>query len=438
MAGGTWTTQNKVRPGVYVNFASEKKAAGTIGERGIVTMALPLNWGQSGKVLEIHAGENTTSLLGYDITSEEMLLVREALKRAKTLLLYRLNEGVKASASLDALTVTARYGGIRGNDLSVVIQTHIDDSALFEVKTYLAGIEVDQQTAATVEELKSNDWVTFSGTGALQSTVGLPLTGGANGSVTNQNHLDYLSSVEVFDFHTLALPSDDAQLKSVYTAFVKRIREEEGRKIQAVIADYPAADYEGVISVKNGVILSNGTELNAAQATAWVAGATAGSQINQSLSYQAYEDAVDVSPRYTNKQIESALKSGEFVFTHNNGRAIVEQDINSLTSLTPDKGKPFSKNRVIRVLDGIANDFRRIFETFYIGKVDNSGDGRSLLRHECIRYLETLQAMQAIQNFDAQNDISVVQGQDSDSVYIETNIQPVDAIEKIYMKVMVK
>lgn len=115
----------------------------------------------------------------------------------------------------------------------------------------------------------------------------------------------------------------------------------------------------------------------------------------------------------------------------------MEQDINTLTSLTQTKSKVFCKNRVIRVLDGINNDFVRIFSNFYIGKVDNNADGRNLLKNECISYLDILQGINAIQNFNSQSDIVVQQGIDADSVYIETYTQPVDSIEKIYMKVQV-
>jgi Phage tail sheath protein. len=132
------------------------------------------------------------------------------------------------------------------------------------------------------------------------------------------------------------------------------------------------------------------------------------------------------------------LEAGEFLFTASGGKAIVEQDINSLTSFTVDKGKKFSKNRVIRVLDGIGNDFKRIFESYYLGKVNNDADGRSLLKVEMISYLNSLQDAGAIQNFDSQTDVTIVAGTDSDSVYVDLNVQPIDAIEKIYMKVKVK
>ena len=95
MAAGTFTTQNKVRPGVYVNFDSAPQAVGVIGERGIATIPLPLSWGESGKVLTLQAGEDTFAQLGYPITAPQMLLVREVLKRASTLLIYRLNTGTR-------------------------------------------------------------------------------------------------------------------------------------------------------------------------------------------------------------------------------------------------------------------------------------------------------------------------------------------------------
>lgn len=438
MAGGTWTTQNKVRPGVYINFKSEPQAQAAAGERGTVTMALPLSWGEPRKIIQIEVGDNLKEALGYDITAPQLLLVRETLKRAKTLLLYRLNEGVKAAATAGNLTATAKYGGSRGNDIQIVVQANIDDNAKFDVKTLVDHQEVDVQTVSAIAELADNAWVSFSGSGALTATAGLALAGGADGTVTNQDHADYLSAIEVYEFQTMALPSAESALKSVYAAFVRRLREEEGRKIQCVLENYPIADYEGIISVKNGVVLADGTVVDSVKATAWVAAATAGAQVNQSLTYQAYDDAVDVDKRYTNAQIEAALRSGEFVFVPNNGRAIVEQDINTLTGFSPDKGKPFAKNRVIRVLDGLANDFKRIFETSYIGKIDNSADGRSLFRNECVKQAEAYQNMNAIQGFNSQTDVVVMAGDSVDSLFVEAYIQPVDAIEKIYMKVQVK
>ena len=436
--GGNWTVQNKVRPGVYINFKSEAQALGTLGERGIVSLPLTLPWGPAKQVIAVEAGADTIDTLGYSITAPQLLLVREALKRARTLLLYRLNAGVKATATIGTMTVTAKYGGVRGNDISIVVETNIDDSAKFDVKTLVSGQEVDSQTVETIEELQSNNWVDFSGSGTLTTTAGTPLTGGDDGSVTQQDYLDYLAAIEVYEFNTIGLTATDSATKAVFVSFARRLRDDEGKKIQIVMENYPEADYEGVISVKNGVVLSDGTTLTAAQAVAWVAGATAGAAANQSLTYDAYDGAVDASPRYTNSQIVAALQNGEFVFTGIDGRAVVEQDINTLKTFTPDKGKAFSKNRVLRVLDGLGNDYLRVFSQSYIGKVPNNDDGRNLFKSECINITNQYQNIGAVQNFDPQTDIEVLPGSDSDSVVVNQWVQPVDSIEKIYMTVTVR
>lgn len=438
MAGGTWTTQNKDRPGVYINYVSAPSALGAVSDRGVVSLALSLPWGVPKQLMTLEAGEDITQLIGFSLSDPAALLIREALKRARTLLLYRLNTGTAATATAGELIITANHGGTRGNDLTIVVQENVDDETLYEVSTLLDGVEVDKQTVTTIEGLVANAYVSFNQSGELTATAGAPLTGGSDGTVQNQDHIDYMAAIELHDVNTIAYTGSDPVLKGIYTSFIRRLREDEGKKIQAVMENYPLADYEGIISVKNGVVLSDGTTLTAAQATAWVAGATAAAPMNQALTYQSYDDAVDVIPRYTNSQIIESLRNGELVFTPMNGRAVVEQDINTLTSFTPERSKAFSKNRVMRVLDGIANDMLRIFSDYYLGKVNNDADGRSLLRNEMVTYLSALQGMGAIQEFDSQSDIFLTMGSASDSVYVELAVQPTDAIEKIYMKVTVR
>lgn len=168
-----------------------------------------------------------------------------------------------------------------------------------------------------------------------------------------------------------------------------------------------------------------------------MAGATAGAAPNESLTYDAYDGAVDVATKYTNSQIIAALQDGEFVFSAKDGRAVVEQDINTLTTFTPEKGKSFRKNRVLRVLDGLANDYMQVFSQSYIGKVPNNDDGRNLFKSEIINIVNQYQNIGAIQNFDPQTDLEVLPGADVDDVVVNQWIQPVDSIEKIYMTVTV-
>ncbi|MEJ3717114.1 phage tail sheath family protein [Paenibacillus polymyxa] len=441
MPGGTWVTQNKVRPGVYINIVSDPKSLSSLGERGTVALPLMLPWGAAKQIITINAGDDVSKVLGYDITHASLLLVKEALKRASKLLVYKLNEGTKATVTSGNLVATAKYGGVRGNDISIVIQADIDTPSNFNVRTLVEGREMDLQKVANIDGLVANDWVSFKAAATdkiLAATAGAPLVGGANGTVTNTDHSDFLAAVETQSFNTIGVVSTDQTLKSIYVSFVKRLRESEGRYVQIVLSDYPTADYEGVISTRNGVVLSDGTIIDKVNVVAWVAAAEAAALVNQSLTYTAYDDAVDVDIRLTNSETVSALQNGEFVFSFSNDRAIVEQDINTFRSYVPKKGKERSKNRVIRVLDSIGNDLKKVFERYYIGKVDNNADGRNIFKKEGIAYMELLQSINAIEDFNSQTDFVVTAGEDKDAILVNTGVKPVDAAEKIYMEVQVR
>lgn len=64
-----------------------------------------------------------------------------------------------------------------------MITEDVDNEDSFFVSTVVDGEIQDQQTAKTADELTANDWVVFSGTGALAATVGAPLVDGADGTV---------------------------------------------------------------------------------------------------------------------------------------------------------------------------------------------------------------------------------------------------------------
>jgi hypothetical protein len=439
MAGGTWTRQNKVRPGAYINFKSKSRTPVTIGERGIVTMPLILPFGPEKQILEIDASTNLFDLMGFYSTDSEVFLIGEALKRAKTLLLYRLNDGQKAAAVIGELTVEAKYGGTKGNGIKIVIQNNIDDETAFDVITLMGSSEIDKQTGVkTIADLVSNPLVVFKGEGTstLTTTAGIPLENGTDAAVTNQNYIEYLAAVELYEFNTMGMPTKDGSIKSVAASFIKRLREQEGRKVQVVLEKYPEADYEGVISVKNGVKLSDGTIISSDKAVAFVAGATAGANINESNTYSHYDGAVDVDIRYTDGEIKAALLNGEIVFTIINQKVVIEQDINTLKTFTKDKGKVFRKNRPIRTLDGINNDAKLLWATTYTGKEDNNADGRDLYRKDIIKLLEAYQKNNALQNVIPE-DVEIAAGDDGDAVTAVIAAQPVDSMEKLYMTVEV-
>lgn len=448
MTGGIWLTQNKERPGVYINFKSTPKPLGSLGDRGIGTFPMTMSWGPEEKIITLANGEDTFDKLGYSLTDTQMLPVRQFFKGTDntaspvTLYLWRLKSGgVKATAITNGLTIAAKYAGIRGNDISVVISVNVDDLTKFDVDTIVDNTVQDTQSGVSkIGDLVSNAWVNFSGTPAtaLVATVGITLTGGTDGSVTPAAYIDYLEEIEPYYYNSMGCMATSNSIIELFTAYTQRLVNEEGRYAQLIVANYPAADSECVTSIKNGVVLDTGDTIPPEMVVAWLTGASAGANINQSLTYATYPGAIAVTTAYSNTDIIAAIRAGEFVFTPvKDGTVHAEYDINTFTHFTPTKGKSFRKNRVIRVLQGFGNDVQTIFSKYYIGKTDNDGDSRSILKAELISYCNTLVGIHALKNFVAKDDIAVLEGEDSDAVLIESNIQPTDSTDKIYIAVTV-
>lgn len=441
IGGGTFTVQNKILPGAYINFVSAGRAA-QLGSRGVVALPLELNWGPENKVFAVTAEDfNRTAIdvFGYDPTDASLLLVREALKRAKTLLAYRVNSGgQKASATVGGMAVTAKWGGTRGNDLKVAILTNADDATKVDVVTYLGTMEVDRQTVPADSgsaNLKDNNFVTFGEAETLTPTSATALTGGSNGTVDGTAYSNFLNAIEVEAFNVIGYPGTDETIKALIAAFVKRLRYDNGVKIVGVLYQYDGDDI-GLINVKNGVILADGTTITGDKAVAWVAGASAGAEVNESLTNVAYDGAVDVDIKYTKSQYEAAIQNGEFAFYADNGKARVLTDINSLVTFGDGVSEDWTSNRVVRVMDGWANDVARIFGERYIGTVTNSDTGRELFKADLVSLAMQYQAIDAISNFESA-DIVIQQGNGKRDVVVNCALQPNDSIEKLYMTVTV-
>jgi len=440
MAGGTWIDQNKVRPGVYINYKSAPASLATMGERGVVAIARVLDWGEQGKFYTIEEPSDCAKI-GHSITDDEMLFVRQILlgsnrtQGATKILLWSLSTtgGAKATVTLTNLVVTAKYNGTYGNRLAVDV-TAVDTNYL--VQTYLDGRVVDAQTVSAVSGLSANDYVVFTGT-TLAAAEKTSLTGGLNGTAADNAYSDFLSALELQKFDVVIYDGVEAVTKTAFAEFVKRLSNQEGVKCQAVLSDTTNPDNECIINVyPQAVTLADGSTLAASELTWWVGGATAGANVFDSLTYAAYPDAVSINPILTSSQQEAAINAGKFALISQFDKIQVLTDINSFTTFSVEKGKAFRKNRVIRTIFGLCNDIYRTFALYYIGAVHNDEEGRKALKAEILDLMNRYQGNRALQNVEAE-DVTVLQGVDSDAVVIEIYCQPVDSIEKIYINITI-
>lgn len=431
LGGGTFTAQNKKLPGTYINFASASRASASLSDRGIVAIPLLMDWGAADEVFEVSNEKfvnNSLKIFGYDYSHDKMKGLRDLFKNTKTLYAYRLNgKGTKATNTY----AEAKYSGIRGNDLKIIISKNVDDETKFDVKTVLEFKEMDVQTVKNSSELVANDWVTFK-SAELQETASTPLASGTNGTeVTTSEYQAFLNAIESYSFNALGCPVEDAKINELFVTFTKRMRDEVGAKFQTVVYRKPA-DYEGVISVENEVT----DDVNKASVVYWTTGAQAGCAVNKSLTNTAYDGEFKIKVDYTQSQLADALESGKFIFHNVTGEVRVLEDINTFTSVTDEKSIDFSNNQTIRVIDQIANDVATLFNTKYLGKIPNNASGRISLQSDVVAIHRALEDIQAIENFSA-DDIVVAQGDTKKSVVLTDKITVINAMSQLYMSCVI-
>lgn len=255
------------------------------------------------------------------------------------------------------------------------------------------------------------------------------------GDAENENYLcsDWMPVLAAYDFNVLAYFNESKDETKLVCDEVIAWRDELGKKVQVVVPNYKA-NHEGVISVYadwNG--MGDHYEL-----VPWVAGALAGCKINESCTNMLYDGEVpmDNLPE-TQAELEEHIKNGEFVFHQVYGEVRVLEDINSLTTVTKEKGEDFKSNQTIRVIDQIANDIARMYNNKYLGKVQNDKSGRVSLWGDIVKHHRELEAIGAIEPFDTSL-LTVEQGANKKSVVVNDAISVVGAMAQLYMTVVIK
>lgn len=432
LGGGSFTTQNKVLPGAYINFVSAASANATLSDRGIATMPLELDWGPENEVFTV-TGEDfkrkSEEIFGYAYNNEKLKGLRDLFRNARILYAYRINSGGVKAANEYA---TAKYSGVRGNDLKIVIQESADNDTLFDVSTYLETTRIDLQTVQSAAELADNAFVTFKTDSELIITAAAPLTGGTNGTVDGTAYQTYADHIESYSYNTMGIVTTDEKVKKLFIAFNKRLRDDLGIKFQLVIHKEPA-DYMGVINVKNKV---TDTGCSEASLVYWVTGAECSCPVNKSCQNKQYDGEFSVDTKLTQTDLVNAIKNGEFVLHSVNSDVRVLSDINSMVTITETSGDIFKDNQTIRVIDQLANDDAVLFNTKYLGAVPNDESGRISLWSDLVKIRTELQELGAIENF-SDSDVTIEQGESKKAVVVTSAVEIVNAMDKLYMMVTV-
>lgn len=427
MAGGNWTASNPpTLPGLYMNFVSSALATIQGGAQGVVAMPIKANWGPVGSFVTISNEQDLINNFTEDTTNSASAypsVYFALLGGANKVLAYRLTDGTdtKASVTLQSasstnlVTATAVYTGTRANNFNITIQTNAldatkKDAILYEGTTKLRTVTFDGTAAGLVSAWNGNNiHITMSkvADGSLNNVSNVALTGGTSGNsgVANTQYTAFLNVAETTNFNILSLDGvTDSATQTAVASWVQRVRG-QGKGVQVVFGTTSANDtastvaassvtaaagfnYEGVVYVGTGAIL-NGVSYTSAQIACYVAGLIAGQALSQSTTY-APTPFSDVTRRWTKTEQAQAITGGVFILIFDGSIVKPLMGVNTLTTLRTGQTNAFKKIRSIRVMDQINTDLQSTAEANYIGKVNNTDEGRQALLSAQKAYLKTM------------------------------------------------
>jgi len=482
MAGGTWSQTDKpVLPGFYMAFQAAAAAAIQPGARGIVAIPVKAHWGPVREFVSLTseaaaAGEFALDAAGgaTAYTAARLAL----LGGARQVLAYRLADGDAAAAELTlqdtgaepvgVLGLTARYPGERGNAFKLTVQTNPVDASkkdllLYEGTTLLRTITFTggtvQNAVDAVNGDSGNAWVTASkladGNGELANVTGTAMTSGHSGiaGLSNADYVDALAAFETQEFDAMALDGvTDASLQASVAAWIARIRDEGHGAIAVLggsaandtasdavakaVARSAGFDSEGIVNVGVGARMGD-ESYSSAQLSAYVAGLIGGKSLSASVTYAA-TPFEDVTRRWTRAEQEQAVRGGVFLLVHDGRQVKALRGINSLQAPRQGQNNAWKKIRMIRVMDSINADLRRTAEESYIGKVNNTEEGRLALIGACKQYMQMLAQAGVIEADGYDVAIDPEQTPEPDQVFLKWGARLTDVMEQIFSTFVVR
>ena len=188
MAGGSFSSMNKVIPGIYYKISKQAVQQPLLTASGVLLGIGERTWGDAVERISLddYSKDACYRKTGLSNTSKRMELFAQSCQE---LIAYDPREGrAKASATAfgGKVAITAAKPGSLGNSISIVIIDYSADVA--EVRTSVDGVVQHRQRVKKLGELVSNDWVVFGVEPAnadvsAHSNFGtVNLTGGSDGT----------------------------------------------------------------------------------------------------------------------------------------------------------------------------------------------------------------------------------------------------------------
>ncbi len=260
-------------------------------------------------------------------------------------------------------------------------------------------------------------------TAANQEQIQLAFKGGVN---PPQKVLVYVLPTSASDYseaqtylegsvwNYLAVPGISSGDATTMATWVIGLRDTKNMKVKAVLPN-TAADHEGVINFATDSIVIGGVTYTAAQYCSRIAGILAGNPLSISATFQVLPEVDDV-PHLTTSQFDTAIDAGKLVLMNDGEKVKIARAVNSLTTLTSNKGADFQKIKLVDIMDMIYSDIKKTTNDSYIGKIPNTYDNKCLLIMAIRAYYESLEDQQLLDRGKNSVDIDI----DAQKLYLQS------------------
>jgi len=458
MAGTFIKGISKILSGVYSRIVATVTRI-VMGTRGVVAYPFTSDWGPVNELVPQTLGEFKDAFNADKTALTASKIYLHASKGAPSkILAYRMatasaKKGI-CTLGVGSLQLETLYPSARA--FVAVVKDGVEEGTkvveILEGGVKLVSV-VGATNAALALELNKSDYVRVTTVGETipANAANIAFTGGDNGSVvTVTEYSAFLDEIEAdgnANSFSLDGVSDEAIITTV-TTWLRRVRSEGfyvtfasggpstwDDDISLANAASVAHNYRGIVNVGNGC-----DGYTPAEMAIFIAARVASVALNRTVTdetvpYTKVNKKIKITPR------ETAKTKGTLIFVMNGDFVEIDEGVNTLTSPSNDESKEFGKIRVSNTLDYVTKDLEA-FGNEYKKTKSNTEEARqcyaTMVEESYLRPLandEIIKVGYFYRPDPEYHGDTAVYSPAIDEAFFDSDITPVDSMERIYQKI---
>jgi len=247
------------------------------------------------------------------------------------------------------------------------------------------------KTYRSIDEIGENEWKPENKDYIEKTFMGAPsMVLVERVAATAENFGEALQRLENKKWNYLAVPEVGEQAAAVGSWIIG----ERGNKktFKAVLPDSDSNN-EGIINFATADITAGGKTYSTAEYCARIAGILAGMPFSRSATYYALSEVESIME---STEPDEDIDGGKLILVNDGEKIKIGRAVNSLVTVTAEKGEDFKKIKIMDAVDLVRDDIRDTFDGGYVGNVVNSYDNKVLFLAAVNAYFKELTRMDVL------------------------------------------